>query len=106
MSDKRKKFSAEEKVKILRQHLIEKRPISDICNEIGLNPNIFYRWQQQFFENGTAAFEKIIDGHKDSQTKKLEQENAKLKSKLAHKDEVIAEIMASHLELKKSLGEV
>jgi transposase-like protein len=105
MSDKRKKFTAEEKVRILRLHLIEKRAISDICNEIGLNPNVFYRWQQQFFENGTAAFEKAADGHKYSQAKKLEQENARLKAKLAQKDEVIAEIMASHVELKKSLGE-
>jgi transposase-like protein len=104
MSGKRKKFSAEEKVRILKLHLVEKRPISDICNEIGLNPNIFYRWQQQFFENGTAAFEKAV-GKKDSHAKKLEQENAKLKAKLAHKDEVIAEIMASHVELKNSLGE-
>lgn len=104
MSGKRKKFSAEEKIRILKLYLVEKRPISDICNEIGLNPNTFYRWQQQFLENGTAAFEKAA-GNKDSHAKKLEQENARLKAKLAHKDEVIAEIMASHVELKKSLGE-
>jgi transposase len=105
MSNKRKKFTAEEKVRILRLHLIEKRPISDICSETGLNPNIFYRWQQQFFENGVFAFEKAAGGQKDSQARKVEQENARLKAKLAHKDEVIAEIMASHVELKKSLGE-
>jgi transposase len=105
MSNKYKKFSAEEKVRILRLHLVEKRPISDICDEIGLNPNVFYNWQKQFFENGTAAFEKGGNSRKDSRTEKLETENARLKSKLAQKDEVIAEIMASHVELKKSLGE-
>lgn len=105
MSNKRKKFSAEEKVRILRFHLVEKRPISDVCDEIGLNPNVFYNWQKQFFENGSAAFEKAGKGRNDSQTKKLQEKVDKLQAKLAHKDEVIAEIMASHVELKKSLGE-
>jgi uncharacterized coiled-coil protein SlyX len=47
----------------------------------------------------------VINGRKDSQTRKLEEKVARLESKLVHKDEVIAEIMASHVELKKSLGE-
>jgi len=42
----------------------------------------------------------------DARTRKLEKENATLKAKLAQRDEVIAEIMASHVALKKSLGEV
>ena len=106
MANKRRKFSPQEKVKLLRLHLVEKVQVSDICDQHGLNPNIFYRWQQQFFENGTAAFEKSADGCKDYPTKKLEQENIRLKAKISHKDEVIAEIMASHVELKKSLGEI
>jgi hypothetical protein len=46
------------------------------------------------------------NGRKDSQANKLERQNAQLKAKLSSKDEVIAEIMASHIELKKSLGEI
>jgi transposase len=106
MSNKRKKYSAQEKVKLLRLHLIEKEPVSDICDRHGLNPNVFYRWQKVFFENGAAAFNQTDNGHKDSHAKKLERQNAQLKAKLAGKDEVIAEIMASHVQLKKSLGEV
>jgi transposase len=106
MANKRNKFSPQEKVRLLRLHLIEKMQVSDICDQHGLNPNVFYRWQQQFFENGTAAFGKSADGRKDSPTKKLEQENIRLKTKLTQKDEVIAEIMASHVELKKNLGEI
>ena len=52
MTNKRKKYSAEEKVRLLRLHLLEKEPVSDICDRYGLNPNVFYRWQKQFFENG------------------------------------------------------
>jgi len=106
MANKRRKFSPEEKVRLLRLHLVEKVPVSDICDQNGLNPNVFYRWQQQFFENGSAAFEKTGKASNDRQSKKLLEKIAKLQAKLANKDEVIAEIMASHVELKKSLGEV
>ena len=106
MSNKRKKYSAQEKVRLLRLHLIEKEPVSDICDRHGLNPNVFYRWQKVFFENGAAAFDQTGNGYKDSHAKKLERQNAQLKARLAGKDEVIAEIMASHVQLKKSLGEV
>jgi len=105
MSNRRKKYSAQEKVRLLRLHLIEKEPVSDICDRHGLNPNVFYRWQKVFFENGAAAFNQTGNGHKDRHAKKLERQNAQLKAKLAGKDEVIAEIMASHVQLKKSLGE-
>jgi transposase-like protein len=106
MANKRKKFSPEEKVRLLRLHLVEKVPVSDVCDQHGLNPNVFYRWQQQFFENGSAAFEKAGKGPDNSQSKKLLEKVDKLQAKLANKDEVIAEIMASHVQLKKSLGEV
>jgi transposase-like protein len=85
--------------------LLEGRPLSQVCESYGLAPTQFYQWQKTFFENGTAAFEPATNGRKDSQAQKLEQENARLKAKLANKDEVIAEIMASHVALKKSLGE-
>ena len=104
MARKYKKFSPEEKVRLLRLHLIEKEPVSDICDARGINPNVFYKWQKLFFENGAAAFAQT--GCKDSHSKKLERQNALLKSKLASKDEIIAEIMASHVQLKKRLGEV
>jgi len=106
MTNTRKKFSPEEKVRLLRLHLIEKEPVSDICDRHGLNPNVFYRWQKIFFENGTAAFAQTGVGRNGSHDNKLERQNAQLKAKLAGKDEVIAEIMASHIELKKSLGEI
>ena len=106
MSNPRKKFSAEEKVKILRLHLLENQPVSDICDRHGLNPNIFYRWQKLFFENGAAVFNQAANGRKDIYAKEREGQNPQLKAKLAGKDEVIAEIMASHVQLKKSLGQV
>ena len=88
-------------MRILRRHLVEKVPVSDLCDEQGLHPTLFYKWQKEFFENGAAAFER----GKDGKERRLEKENNALKVKIAHKDEVIAEIMESHVALKKSLGE-
>jgi len=88
-------------VRILRRHLVDKVPISDLCDEKGLHPTLFYKWQKEFFEHGAAAFERA-NGAKE---RRLEKENKALRVKIAHKDEVIAEIMESHVALKKSLGE-
>jgi len=61
--------------------------------------------RSSFFENGPAAFNQSGNGRKGGRTKKLEEKISRLRVKLAGKDEVIAEIMASHVQLKKSLGE-
>src|ERR1035437_560445 len=57
MRNKRKHYTAEEKVSVLRRHLLDKVPISDLCEELSLKPTVFYRWQKEFFENGAAAFQ-------------------------------------------------
>jgi len=61
MRKKRKQYTAEEKVAILRKHLIEKVPVSELCDEYGLQPTVFYRWQKQFFEQGAEAFRRSQD---------------------------------------------
>ena len=99
---RRRHFSAEEKVKLLRLHLLEQKPVSDLCEQIQIHPTLFYRWQQEFFENGTAAFER----REGSTHKALEQRVELMQTKLRQKDEVIAEIMQAHVALKKSLGEL
>ena len=102
MAKTRRKFSPQEKVRILRKHLVEKTPVSDVCDQHGLNPTVFYRWQKEFFDNGDAAFVR----RNDPRERKLEAKLETLQAKIAEKDEVIAEIMASHVRLKKNLGEI
>jgi len=99
---RRRHFTPQQKLDILRKHLLEGVPVSDLCDQHELNPNIFYRWQRQLFDAGAAAFERDTK----AQDRKLEKKLADLQQKLAKKDEVIAEIMESHVQLKKSLGEV
>jgi transposase len=64
----RKHYTGEEKVAILRRHLLDKVPVSDLCEELGLQPTVFYRWQKEFFENGAAAFQSASrPEHRDEQ---------------------------------------
>lgn len=101
MEKQRKHWTAADKVKFLRRHLVEKVPVSQVCDEAGIQPTQFYRWQQTFFENGTAAFDR--PGRPPSSAH--EQRIAFLESKIQRKDEVLAELMEEHVALKKSLGE-
>lgn len=101
-ASQRRQFSPEQKIQILRQHLLDKVPISAVCEKHQITPTQFYQWQKIFFEHGAAAFAKTASPRGTSQA---EQRLAKLESKLQRKDEVIAEIMAEHILLKKSLGE-
>ena len=102
MKKQRKHYAPEEKVAILRRHLLEKEPISKLCDEVGLRPTVFYRWQKEFFENGAAAFEQ-----KERPNHSAEQERiAYLEKKIQTKDEVLAELMAEHVALKKDIGEL
>lgn len=96
----RRRFTAQEKVAILREHLIDKTPVSQVCDKHGINPNVFYRWQQELFEKAATIFEP----HPDRNGPTLEQRTKALTDKLSRKDEVIAELMEAHLRLKKVLG--
>jgi len=100
MAKERRRFEAAEKVKIIREHLLEARPLSEVCEKYGMAPTQFYQWQKMFFENGAAAFEQ----KNDKGTIRLEQENVKLQKKLVKKDEVIAELVEHNISLKKSHG--
>ncbi len=104
MNNERKRHTPEEKVTILRRHLVDKVPVSTLCDEHQLHPTVFYRWLKQFFENGATAFGPAPRA--DQQVEAREQRIAFLEAKLKKKDEVLAELMEEHVALKKSLGEI
>jgi transposase-like protein len=56
MEKTRRHYSPEQKVAILRQHLIEQVPVSELCEKHQIHPTLFYQWQKSFFENGAVAF--------------------------------------------------
>jgi len=102
MKKERKHYSAEEKVAILRLHLLDKVPVSDLCEELDLRPMVSSRWQKEFFENGAAAFQSTERPHRQVEEKQKRIEF--LEKKVQTKDEVQAELMAEHIALKKHLG--
>jgi transposase len=102
MRKERKHYTSEEKVAILRRHLLDKVPVSDLCEEVGLQPTVFYRWQKEFFENGSAAFQSKARQNHPAEQQRIDF----LEKKIQTKDEVLAELMAEHIALKKSLGEL
>lgn len=80
-------------------HLLEHVAVSDLCDELGLAPTAFCRWQKEFFEHGAAAFERTSKGQK-RQKKQVSQQARKmeaLEAKLATKNEVLSELMEEHV---------
>jgi transposase-like protein len=102
MKRQRRNFTGAEKVAILRRHLVDKVPVSELCEEAGLQPTQFYQWQKQFFEQGATAFERAGRPKVDKSQERI----AALEAKLRRKDEVLGELMEEHVALKKELGEL
>src|SRR5262245_52123478 len=102
MRQKRKQYSGQEKIMILRKHLLEGVAVSDVCEEYSLQPSLFYRWQKSLFEQGHEVFE----GGQDRSSQQQQREIVVLKEKLRKKDEVLAEVMEEYITLKKSSGAV
>ena len=99
---KRRHFTARQKVAILREHFLERKEVSRICESHKIQPSLFYYWQRQFFENGEAAFERDAG----SEQQQLERKVEALEQKLSKKDAVIAEVTEEYVKLKKELGEL
>jgi transposase-like protein len=57
MERARRHFTSEQKVSILREHLIERVSVSDVCDKHQIHLTLFYQWQKSFFEKGSAAFD-------------------------------------------------
>jgi len=96
--DKRKTYTAEEKVKILREVLEDGKSVSKIADQYGLHPNNIFNWRKQLFEDGIKIFQvKRADISAKAEGRKI----AVLEEKIKQKDEIIAEFAKELLDLKK-----
>ena len=100
MTKERKQYTSLEKIAILRQHLLEGTPVSDVCDQHGLQPTVFYRWQKQLFEQGAVVFEH----RQDTERERLKRQVEHLEKKVRKKDEVLGELMEEYVALKKTGG--
>lgn len=79
----RKRFTPQEKLAILRLHLLEHTPVSDLCDRQGIRPTMVYRWQKEVFENGAAALERRSKRTADLKEQRIAFLEEKLKRKNA-----------------------
>ena len=77
-------------------------PVSELRDKQGLQPTVFYRWQKEIFENGAAAFQPKARPNHSAEQERI----AYLEKRIQTKDEVLAELMAEHVALKKTIGEL
>ena len=96
----RRNYTPEQKISILREHLIDHEPISVVCDRHQLQPTVFYRWQKELFENGHLALQRNDQRRASNHVKQVET----LEQRLSYKDGVIAELMGEYVDLKKKLG--
>jgi transposase-like protein len=101
----RRHFTTEQKVAILKRHMVDKVPVSDLCDELDLQPSVFYQWQKQVLENLAGAFSTPAADGPSKREKELVAKTKELEVKLAKKDNVIAEVTAELVATKKELGE-
>ena len=94
----RKRFTPEEKVKILREIVEDGKPVSSVAESHGIHPNNIFNWRKQLFEAAPKLFE---IKRPDIAAKAEERKAAELEAKLKQKDEVIAELVEELLALKK-----
>ena len=93
----RRKYSSEEKIRIVLEGLRGETSIAERCLREGLNPNVYYRWSKDFLEAG----KKRLDGDtvreaSSDQVKMLREENNQLK-------QAVADLLLKNRVLKKSL---
>ncbi len=92
------RFTAEEKAKAILRHFQDGIPISTICAELSIHPNVFYSWQKQFFSEAHLAF----DHTGKTVQRQHERKVAELEKRLKDKDTVIAELLEEYTTLKKN----
>ena len=104
-SRSRRQFTTEQKVALLQRHLVDKEPVSKICDENQLQPSVFYQWMRQALGNLGAALGPPVSDAPNKREKELVAKTKELEVKLAKKDNVIAEVTAELVATKKALGE-
>ena len=104
MRESRRQFSVSQKAQIVRRHISGKEPVSKLADEFGLQPSQIHTWVKQVLDQAERALERPA-----GRPPRVERLQAKLverlQTKLVQKNEVIAELMQEHVQLKKELGE-
>lgn len=99
----RRRHTPEQKAALLRQHLVDKKPVSEICSSAEIQPSVFYKWERDLLEAAPSLF--TSRRGVPNREQELEAKVAALEAKLIRKDAIIAEVSEEYVKLKKELGE-
>jgi len=92
----RRKFSAEEKIRIVIEGLRGEESIAAICRREGINPNLYYRWSKDFLEAGKKRLQgDTLREANTTEVSKLKKENDNLKL-------LVAELSLENRRIKKT----
>ncbi len=95
---RRRRWTADQKLKIVLETLQSDRKLSEICRREGLSPTQVYQWRKQLSASAELVFERRKQNGEDRRIAKLAIENQRMKN-------VVAEITAENLDLKKTLSD-
>ena len=82
----RRRFTGSDKTQVVKRHLVDKVAVSDLCEELGLQPTQFNQWQKQLFQNGTRAFKSTGKTGSDTML-------ADLEVKLTRRNAIVSELL-------------
>lgn len=103
---KRSNLTPPQKVAIVREHLIDGIPVSDLCDKHDIHATQYYNWQKQLFENAELCFQRKTNTANEQRQKSSQQKKIDLlEAKIQAKNEVVAELLEEHVKLKKASGE-
>jgi transposase-like protein len=104
----RRSFSPLQKAEIVRRHLAGKVAVSDLADELGVQPSQIHLWVKQLLDQAERAFERSAGARRQTRRAEnaKEQRIEQLQAKLADKNEVIAELMEENVRAKKANGEL
>ena len=95
---RRRRWTADQKLKIVLETLQSERNLSEICRREGLSPTQVYQWRKQLLGAAEAVFGRKQGSGEDRRIAKLATEHQRMKN-------VVAEITAENLDLKKTLSD-
>ena len=98
MGHSRKRWSADQKLKILKEGQTSGASIAEVCRRHGISSGQYYQW----LSVAEQAAQEALNG---SKREKPGQKEERMRRELERMKSVIAEITAENLELKKTVGD-
>ena len=102
----RRTFTSQQKADAVRRHLADQVPVSKLAEELNVQPTLIHLWVRQVLDQAEKTFERSPGRAARRAVDAKDQKIAQLQEKLAKKNEVVAELMEAHVQLKKELGEL